>query len=65
MSANNDLLQLHCEDKASSLFGALDTLQSLSNDERKLVIKALNTGNTQPLTNFMASYRRQLAENIR
>jgi len=65
VNANNDLLQLHCEDKSSSLFGALDALQSLSNDERKLVIKALNTGNTQPLTTFMADYRRQLAENLR
>lgn len=61
---NNDLLQLHCEAKSASLFGALDALQSLNNNERKLVLKALNTGNTQSLTNFMADYRRQLAENI-
>ena len=59
-----DILQMHCEDKSSQLFGALDALLSLSNDERKLVIRALKTGNTQPLTNFMADYRRQLAENI-
>ena len=59
-----DLLQIHCEAKSASLCGALDALQSLNDDERKLVLKTLNKGNTQPLTNFMADYRRQLAENI-
>jgi len=61
---SEDLLQLHCEDKSSHLFGALDALLSLSNDERKLVLKALKTGNTQSLQNFMADYRRQLAHNM-
>lgn len=64
MNETQRTLQMHCEAKSASLLGALDALNSLDSDDRKIVLKALRTGNTQPITNHMATYRRMLAEQI-
>ena len=57
-------LNMHCECKQTDLSNALQSMKRLTQDERKAVLKSLESGSDLPVRKAMANYRSNLAEAI-